>query len=307
MVSLKLMADPETDEVFAKMRLVPIKQSPGFNRMIEEEINVSAIEAPKRSMSFAKTLTQSDTNISSSFTMPKEGALTIFPNLNYEEDLPVQHICFTDVHGTTWSFRHVFRGSPKRHLLNEGWSKFVVRKKLLAGDSVVFVKKENGEIHVGIRRMKGGAEHNRRMIREESVVEAMRLATRGQAFEVEYCPRAGTFEYCVKAELVREATMIPWCLGMRFKMTVESEDLSRISWFMGTIIGVEGSSIWKQLAVTWEKATGLLEDVKRVNPWTVEPVSCPCRLYIWMQRMISLPQLKRFAYLLMIIYLPLVL
>ncbi|KAH0981781.1 hypothetical protein GBA52_008958 [Prunus armeniaca] len=32
---------------------------------------------------------------------------------------------------------------------------------------------------------------------------------------------------------------VQWCSGMRFKMAFETEDSSRISWFMGTIASVQ--------------------------------------------------------------------
>nr|GEZ92558.1 auxin response factor 18 [Tanacetum cinerariifolium] len=59
-----------------------------------------------------------------------------------------------DVHGEIWKFRHIYRGMPRIHLLTTGWSSFVNHKKLFAGDSIVFLRTENGEIFVGIRRAK---------------------------------------------------------------------------------------------------------------------------------------------------------
>jgi len=75
-----------------------------------------------------------------------------------------------DLHGIEWKFRHIFRGKqfffpfnsallclqwlgllhnllntilnagqPKRHLLTTGWSVFVSAKRLVAGDSVLFI------------------------------------------------------------------------------------------------------------------------------------------------------------------------
>jgi hypothetical protein len=50
---------------------------------------------------------------------------------------------------------------------------------------------------------------------------------------------------------------IQWCSGMRFKMPFETEDSSRISWFMGTISSVHvqdpihwPDSPWRLLQVT---------------------------------------------------------
>ncbi|KAJ1376070.1 DNA-binding barrel domain superfamily [Sesbania bispinosa] len=83
-------------------------------------------------------------------------AETIFPRLNYSDDPPVQNIFAKDVHGEIWKFRHIYRGTPRRHLLTTGWSSFVNNKKLVAGDSIVFLRAENGDLCVGIRRAKRG-------------------------------------------------------------------------------------------------------------------------------------------------------
>lgn len=194
------------------------------------------------------------------------------------------------------------------------------QKKLVAGDSIVFLRAENGDLCVGIRRAKkgigggpespsggwtGGAHCNggysaflrddeSRMMRRmnpglalgpcgkvgvESVVEAANLAANGQPFEVVYYPRASTPEFCVKASAVKSAMQIQWCAGMRFKMAFETEDSSRISWFMGTISGVQvadhfhwPNSPWRLLQVAWDEPE-LLQNVKRVNPWLVEMVA----------------------------------
>lgn len=76
-------------------------------------------------------------------------------------------------------------------------------------------------------------------VRPEAVVEAAAMAAKGQPFEVVYYPRASTPEFCVKASAVRAAMRIQWCSGMRFKMAFETEDSSRISWFMGTVASVQ--------------------------------------------------------------------
>ena len=177
---------------------------------------------------------------------------------------------------------------------------------IVAGDSIVFLRAENGDLCVGIRRAKkgigGGLEGSsgwnpaggscpmpyagfspflreddnrilrngntnglnpsvsmtgRGKVRPEAVVEAANLAANKQPFEVVYYPRASTPEFCVKAPLVEAALQIRWCSGIRFKMAFETEDSSRISWFMGTISSVQVSdplnwpnSPWRLLQVT---------------------------------------------------------
>lgn len=278
--AIKFMADPDTDEVFAKIQLIPIKGNDvDFDE--GETVGMNGTDNQEKPTSFAKTLTQSDANNGGGFSVPRYCAETIFPRLDYSADPPVQTILAKDVHGETWKFRHIYRGTPRRHLLTTGWSTFVNHKKLVAGDSIVFLRAENEDLCVGIRRAKrgigGGPEspsgwnpaggssvvpyggfsaflredENKLMrngngssigssvgsgrVKAEPVIEAATLAANGQPFEVVYYPRASTPEFCVKASLVKAALQIRWCSGMRFKMAFETEDSSRISWFMGTI------------------------------------------------------------------------
>ncbi|KAK1307986.1 Auxin response factor 18 [Acorus calamus] len=324
--ALKFLADPESDEVYAKIRLVPVHPSESNcygNSIDESPVGGPNSENSEKPASFAKTLTQSDANNGGGFSVPRYCAETIFPRLDYSADPPVQTVLAKDVHGEVWKFRHIYRGTPRRHLLTTGWSTFVNQKKLVAGDSIVFLRAENGDLCVGIRRAKRGVgigggsdlpsgwnppgpyggfsmflredENNKLMknggnggrgggggkgrVRAESVVEAASLAASGQAFEVVYYPRASTPEFCVRSGLVRAAMRIQWCSGMRFKMAFETEDSSRISWFMGTISAVQvadpvrwPNSPWRLLQVTWDEPD-LLQNVKRVSPWLVELVS----------------------------------
>ncbi|XP_060964462.1 auxin response factor 16 isoform X1 [Cannabis sativa] len=309
--AIKFMADPETDEVYAKMGLTPLRDNSNFDVEDEGYLGNNGIENSEKPKSFAKTLTQSDANNGGGFSVPRYCAETIFPPLDFSAVPPVQNILAKDVHGETWRFRHIYRGTPRRHLLTTGWSNFVNQKKLVAGDSIVFLRADNGDLCVGIRRAKkgigcgheypyawnplagnyGSQYENSRVVpkpgmrdargkvKVESVVEAATLAARGQPFEVVYYPRASTPEFCVRAPAVTAAMQIRWCSGMRFKMPFETEDSSRISWFMGTISNAQiedpirwPDSPWRLLQVTWDEPD-LLQNVKCVNPWLVELVS----------------------------------
>ncbi|KAL7153868.1 hypothetical protein ABFS83_04G197300 [Erythranthe nasuta] len=319
-IAVKFLADAETDEVHAKIRLIPVgKNEHGFDDNGRDLGIAGSAASGEKPTSFAKTLTQSDANNGGGFSVPRFCAETIFPPLDYTADPPVQNVIAKDVHGETWKFRHIYRGTPRRHLLTTGWSTFVNQKKLVAGDSIVFLRSENGDLCVGIRRAKrggsgggqdsssssgwnsGGAGNfgfspflkedeihrgvcngnlrEKGKIRPESVVEATFMAANGQAFEVVYYPRASTPEFCVKASSVNSAMRVQWFSGMRFKMPFETEDSSRISWFMGTIANVQvvdplrwPNSPWRMLQVTWDEPD-LLQNVKCVSPWLVEMVS----------------------------------
>ncbi|CAD6243421.1 unnamed protein product [Miscanthus lutarioriparius] len=308
--AVRYMADLDTDEVFARIRLVPLRGGEADAGGLEDDAAAAADEQDKPA-SFAKTLTQSDANNGGGFSVPRYCAETIFPRLDYAADPPVQTVVAKDVHGAAWKFRHIYRGTPRRHLLTTGWSTFVNQKKLVAGDSIVFLRGDSGDLHVGIRRAKRGfcgsggcggeeapttgwdhyaglmrgnvspcaAAKARDKVRPEDVAEAARLAAAGQSFEAVYYPRASTPEFCVRAAAVRAAMRVQWSPGMRFKMAFETEDSSRISWFMGTVAGVQVTdpirwpqSPWRLLQVTWDEPD-LLQNVKRVSPWLVELVS----------------------------------
>lgn len=158
---IKLLADKDADEVYAKIRLVPMQ-----NNEYDFDDDGDGLDKCERQdhtpASFAKTLTQSDANNGGGFSVPRYCAETIFPPLDYSAIPPVQTLTAKDVHGVMWKFRHIYRGTPRRHLLTTGWSNFVNQKKLVAGDSIVFLRAENGELCVGIRRAKrefgGGSE-----------------------------------------------------------------------------------------------------------------------------------------------------
>ncbi|CAA0825313.1 Auxin response factor 16 [Striga hermonthica] len=254
-LSVKYSADPDTDEVYAKIRLVPaggtnmneldfVDEENGFFSEANESIEK---EKPN---TFAKTLTQSDANNGGGFSVPRYCAETIFPELDYSSEPPVQMILARDFQGQIWKFRHIYRGTPRRHLLTTGWGVFVNSKRLVAGDSVVFVREEKGEIRVGIRRAKSGIGCGPVCFRGfssnsngggdclGSVIEKVRG---GRAFEVVYYPRSGAPEFVVRASVVWSAMRVGWFPGIRFKMAFETEDSSRISW--------------------------------RVNPWSVELIS----------------------------------
>ncbi|KAI4337752.1 hypothetical protein L6164_016129 [Bauhinia variegata] len=186
-------------------------------------------------MSFVKILTPSDASNASGFIVPKSCAEPIFPPLNCQADLPAQELSVTDVHGTCWKFRHAYNSTPKRrrHLLTTGWYDFVDAKKLVAGDSVVFVKNCRGELFFGIRRgirfaagnggdcaircsltgrncagLRGGEGFSRNgKLSAESVAKAAELAAKNMPFEVMYypSPRAEWSDFVVKQKVVERA------------------------------------------------------------------------------------------------------
>ncbi|KAJ6709433.1 AUXIN RESPONSE FACTOR 4-RELATED [Salix koriyanagi] len=308
--AVDFLADPITDEVFTRILLIPLDnpssnlplsfvescRSEGVNDVDDDESKILA---------FSKILTPSDANNGGGFSVPRFCADSIFPPLNYQAEPPVQTLTVADIHGVNWDFRHIYRGTPRRHLLTTGWSKFVNNKKLIAGDSVVFMRNLKGEMFIGVRRSvrfnnsarwreqisdsggegkvkveEGFSRSWRGRLSQEAVVEAVERAAKGLPFEVVYYPRAGWYsDFVVRAEVVEAALCVFWTAGMRVKMTMETEDSSRMTWFQGTVsstglpdCGAWRGSPWRMLQITWDEPDAL-QNAKRVSPWQVEFVA----------------------------------
>ncbi|GJN18975.1 hypothetical protein PR202_gb06198 [Eleusine coracana subsp. coracana] len=130
-------ADPDTDEVYAQMTLQPVNTY-GREALQLSELALKQIRPPMEF--FCKTLTASDTSTHGGFSVPRRAAEKILPPLDFNMQPPAQELQARDIHDGVWTFRHIFRGQPKRHLLTTGWSLFIGGKRLSAGDSVIFVR-----------------------------------------------------------------------------------------------------------------------------------------------------------------------
>ncbi|KAJ7006734.1 hypothetical protein NC653_005940 [Populus alba x Populus x berolinensis] len=310
--AVDFLADPVTDEVFTRLLLIPL-DNPSSNLPLsfvepcrsEGEGANDVDDDERKILAFSKILTPSDANNGGGFSVPRFCADSIFPPLNYQAEPPVQTLTVADIHGVSWDFRHIYRGTPRRHLLTTGWSKFVNNKKLIAGDSVVFMRNLEGEMFIGVRRAvkfnnsarwreqisdsggevkvkveEGFSRNWRGRLSQEAVVEAVERAAKGLPFEVVYYPRAGWYsDFVVRAEVVEAALRVFWTAGMRVKMAVETEDSSRMTWFQGTVSGTGlpdcgawRGSPWRLLQITWDEPE-VLQNVKRVSPWQVEFVA----------------------------------
>lgn len=295
---MDFLADPVTDEVFARISLLPDGPSRVANQFVMQNASGAEDVDNRKVLSFSKILTPSDANNGGGFSVPRFCADSIFPALNYQADPPVQTLSVSDVHGNVFEFRHIYRGTPRRHLLTTGWSKFVNHKKLIAGDSVVFMRDStSNQMFIGIRRtMKTGnggdcarwrgaeaggmgaegfSKGGRGRVTPEAVVETVEKAAKGLGFEILYYPRAGWSDFVVRAEAVDASLRIQWAGGMRVRMAVETEDCSRMSWFQGTVEstvpdhGCWGTSPWRMLQVKWDEPE-VLQNAKTVSPWQVE-------------------------------------
>jgi hypothetical protein len=233
--AVDLLADPHTDEVFAKLILTPVTIDGGV-QVQEPAPPVVPDEDGNNLVSYVKTLTQSDSN--NIFFVPRECARLIFPNFN--NPMPSQELFLTDVQGQVWRFNYTFRKNPDRHRFSTGWTGFRDDKKLVADDSIVFMKNSAGELSVGIRRhiKKEGEEGGwkREKLTESAVLEAAELAEANKAFEVVYYPSHNWSDFVVDAKTVDDAMKIVWNSGMRVKLLLKNDQS------LGTISNVSNPS-----------------------------------------------------------------
>uniref|UniRef100_A0A804IAE3 Auxin response factor n=1 Tax=Musa acuminata subsp. malaccensis TaxID=214687 RepID=A0A804IAE3_MUSAM len=283
LLDVTMHADAETDEVYAQMTLQPVNK---YDReaMLASEMGLKQNKHPAEF--FCKTLTASDTSTHGGFSVPRRAAEKIFPPLDFTMQPPAQELVVKDLHDVSWTFRHIFRGQPKRHLLTTGWSVFVGTKRLSAGDSVLFIRDEKLQLLFGMRRA------NRQQPALSSSVlssdsmhigilaAAAHAATNNSPFTIFCNPRASPSEFVIPFAKYNKAMYTQVSLGMRFRMMFETED-SSVRRYMGTVTGISDldpvrwkNSQWHNLQVGWDESTAT-ERRTRVSIWEIEPLATP--------------------------------
>ncbi|XVF11428.1 hypothetical protein REPUB_Repub08aG0026600 [Reevesia pubescens] len=282
-INVQLKAEPDTDEVFAQVTLLP---EPNQDESTVEKEH--PIPQPPRFHvhSFCKTLTASDTSTHGGFSVLRRHADECLPPLDMSRQPPTQELVAKDLHGNEWRFRHIFRGQPRRHLLQSGWSVFVSSKRLVAGDAFIFLRGENGELRVGVRRaMRQQGNVPSSVISSHSMhlgvlATAWHAYTTRTIFTVYYKPRTSPAEFIVPFDQYMESVKNNYSIGMRFKMRFEGEEAPEQR-FTGTIVGIDDAdpqrwqdSKWRCLKVRWDE-TSTLPRPERVSPWKIEPALAP--------------------------------
>ncbi|XP_061968557.1 auxin response factor 5-like isoform X2 [Populus nigra] len=231
---------------------------------------------------FCKALTASDTSTHGGFSVPRRAAEKLFPPLDYSMQPPSQELVVRDLHDNTWTFRHIYRGQPKRHLLTTGWSLFVGSKRLKAGDSVLFIRNEKSHLMVGVRHA------NRQQTTLPSSVlsaDSMHIGVLAAAahaagnrspFTIFYNPRACPSDFVIPLIKFRKTVFgTQVSVGMRFGMMFETEESGKRR-YMGTIVGISDldplrwpGSKWRNLQVEWDEP-GCSDKQNRVSSWEIE-------------------------------------
>ncbi|XP_061338502.1 auxin response factor 6-like isoform X2 [Gastrolobium bilobum] len=280
--NMTMHADTETDEVYAQMTLQPLNPEEQKEAYLPSELGTPSKQPTNY---FCKILTASDTSTHGGFSVPRRAAEKVFPPLDFSQHPPAQELIARDLHGNEWKFRHIFRGQPKRHLLTTGWSVFVSAKRLVAGDSVLFIWNEKNQLLLGIRRA-----NRPQPVMPSSVLSsdsmhlgllaaAAHAAATNSRFTIFYNPRASPSEFVIPlAKYVKAVYHTRVSVGMRFRMLFETEE-SSVRRYMGTITGISDldpikwpNSHWRSVKVGWDESTAG-ERQPRVSLWEIEPLT----------------------------------
>lgn len=204
---------------------------------------------------------------------------------DFSQQPPAQELIARDLHDIEWKFRHIFRGQPKRHLLTTGWSVFVSAKRLVAGDSVLFIWNEKNQLLLGIRRaIRPPTVMPSSVLSSDSMhigllAAAAHAAATNSCFTVFFNPRASPSEFVIPlSKYVKAVFHTRVSVGMRFRMLFETEE-SSVRRYMGTITGISDldpvrwpNSHWRSVKVGWDESTAG-ERQPRVSLWEIEPLT----------------------------------
>ncbi|CAN1160795.1 Auxin response factor 8 [Linum perenne] len=280
--NVTMHADVETDEVYAQMTLQPLTQEEQKDTFLPMELGMPSKQPTNY---FCKTLTASDTSTHGGFSVPRRAAEKVFPPLDFSQQPPAQELIARDLHDVEWKFRHIFRGQPKRHLLTTGWSVFVSAKRLVAGDSVLFIWNEKNQLLLGIRRATRPQTVMPSSVLSSDSMHIGLLAAAAHAsatnscFTVFFNPRASPCEFVIPlSKYVKAVYHTRVSVGMRFRMLFETEE-SSVRRYMGTITGISDldavrwpNSHWRSVKVGWDESTAG-ERQPRVSLWEIEPLT----------------------------------
>ncbi|KAF8660332.1 hypothetical protein HU200_057909 [Digitaria exilis] len=276
--NITLHADKETDEIYAQMTLQPVHSETDVFPIP----TLAAYSYSKHPTEyFCKNLTASDTSTHGGFSVPRRAAEKLFPQLDYSMQPPSQELIVRDLHDNLWTFRHIYRGQPKRHLLTTGWSHFVGAKRLKAGDSIVFIRDAKSQLLVGVRRSaRQQPALSSSVLSTDSMhigvlAAAAHAASSGGSFTIYYNPRTSPAPFVIPITRYNKATYTQPSVGMRFTMMFETEESSKRR-CTGTIVGISDydpmrwpNSKWRNLQVEWDEHE-FGEKPERVSPWDLE-------------------------------------
>ncbi|GMI66563.1 auxin response factor 1 [Hibiscus trionum] len=279
---VQLKVEPGTDEVFAQITLLPEAEQ---DVQALERMNYQSLPRKAYPRFFSKKLTPSDTSTHGGFSIPKRLAVDgCLPLLDMSQQPPQQELVARDLHGFEWRFRHIYRGQPKRHLLTSGWSTFLTSKKLVSRDTCIFLRGENGELRVGIRRAATVLNRTSTSIisghsmRHGILASAFHAFSTRSMFTVYHRPWSGSSEFIISFSQYMKSARIDYSVGTRFRMQFEGEECEeqRASGTIVSVVDIDHirwpNSEWRCLKVKWDPTAGAILLPERVCPWNIEPM-----------------------------------
>ncbi|CAN6867902.1 unnamed protein product [Brassica oleracea] len=276
--------ETNTNEIYAEVSLV--------SDISDVEIPIPKNENNIQNINyFTKVSSASDTHTNGGFVLYKRHAIDCLPLLDMSQLTTSQEIIAKDIYGHEWSFKHTLSGDhsmyTKKHLFTSGWNEFAKRKKLVAVDSFVFLRGENGESRVGISK---AAHHQRNiptsLISKQSmhhsvVATALNAIKNKCMFVVLYKPRSSQF--LVNFEKFVDRVNNKFSIGSKFSMKFEGKDLNEIR-YNGTIVGVRDFSThwkdseWRSIKVQWDEGA-TIPRLDKVFPWEIELLTHSSKIF----------------------------
>ncbi|CAA6668401.1 unnamed protein product [Spirodela intermedia] len=261
------LASRSSNEVFAKIRLERDFMYPKpFSSAGGEKL-----------VFVAKVLTPSDANNGGAFSVPRLCADRVFPSLDYTKDNPSQALFVRDLEGNELRFQHIYRGTPRRHLLTTYWPlskrRFPTRSSE-SRPSVMLATTGNVLPADNCSREIAGQGH-------ASVCPRGRpCSVDGPSLRGHILPDRGFPEFVLRRNQVDQALNKLWFPGIMVKSQMGTEDSTRMPCFQGAVTDIITHprpfvrSPWRTLEVTWDEQDGQ-RNSKMVNPWEMEKIHGP--------------------------------
>ncbi|PPD76235.1 hypothetical protein GOBAR_DD26832 [Gossypium barbadense] len=243
--SVQRKAEPDTDEVYAQITLVPeVDQS-------EVMSPDDPLQEPERCIvhSFCKTLTASDTSTHGGFSVLRRHADDCLPPL-------VASVRAGNFQSSKLGANGDLRVGVRR----------LMRQQANMPSSVI----SSHSMHLGVLATASHALSTRSMF-------SIFYKPRKFVLTTILFTRTSLSEFIVSVNKYLEARSHKLSVGMRFKMRFEGEEVPERR-FSGTIVGVEADkssgwadSEWRSLKVQWDEPSSIIRP-DRVSPWELEPL-----------------------------------
>ncbi|KAH8489244.1 hypothetical protein H0E87_024764 [Populus deltoides] len=243
-VHVELKAEAGTDEVFARITLLPVAEADELSS--NKDGKSLPLHRKTCARSFTKKLTPSDTKTHGGFSVPKRHADQCLPPLDKSQQPPVQELLAKDLHGG-----------------ESGELRVGVRRAMKLENNLSANVLSSHSMQLGI------------------LSSASHAITTGSMFTIYFHPWTSPAEFIIPYDQYMKSAEIDYSAGTRFRMLFEGEECAeqRIERFEGTVVGTEDvdhirwpNSEWRILKVKWDAASEPFVHQERVSHWNIEPI-----------------------------------